>query len=108
MSAADVGADRARLTEVTIMTMTPAQLQKQNALKLLNKMKQGGVAALPGAAPVVDRRAQRKADQALGLVPFAVKLNSDLIKQIHTQAEARQLSVQEVVAELLTAGLAAN
>ena len=44
-------------------------------------------------------------DQALGLVPFAVKLNSDLVKQIQALAEERQTGLNEVVAELLKKGL---
>lgn len=56
-----------------------------------------------GTAP--DRREQRKIDQALGLVPFAVKLNSDLVKQIQALADERQIGLNEVVAELLEKGL---
>jgi hypothetical protein len=60
------------------------------------------------AAVAVDRREQRKRDQALGLVPFAIKLNSDLVKQLHALAQQRETSLNELVAELLNKGLKAK
>lgn len=89
------------------MAMKPAELQKFNAMKLVNRMKNSpGSRALPGAdsAPV-DRREQRRLDQAAGLVPFAVKLNGDLIRQIHALASQRKTAVNELVAELLQKAL---
>jgi len=69
--------------------------------------------AAPGAAgfgnsdvAAIDRREQRKRDQALGLVPFAVKLNGDLVQQLQTLAKERELDLNQLVAELLTKGLA--
>jgi len=56
---------------------------------------------------VVDRREQRKRDQALGLVPFAVKLNSELVLQLQNLAKERGVDLNEAVAEVLTKGLAA-
>jgi hypothetical protein len=53
----------------------------------------------------VDKREQRKLDQAKGLVPFAVKINADLVEKIQNIAKDEQLSVNEVVAELLQKGL---
>jgi hypothetical protein len=38
-------------------------------------------------------------------VPFAVKLNGDLVKQIQALAQTRQTGLNEVVAELLKKGL---
>ena len=88
------------------MALNPAELQKLNAMKLVNQMQNAGGHGRPGGtvAPT-DRREQRRLDQAAGLVPFAVKLNGDLIKQIHTLAEERKVSVNEVVAELLQKAL---
>lgn len=60
------------------------------------------------AANMQDKREQRKRDQEAGLVPFAVKLQGDLIKQIQTLAESQQKSQGEVTAELLTKALAAK
>jgi len=59
-------------------------------------------------APVVDRREQRKRDQALGLIPFAVKLNSDLVAQLHRLAKERGVGLNEVTAELLHKGIKAK
>ncbi len=86
--------------------MTPAELQKYNAMKLVNRMKNAGTHGHPGSTskPVV-RREQRRLDQAAGLGPFAVKLNSDLVKQIHALATERKTDVNEVVAELLQTAL---
>jgi hypothetical protein len=58
-----------------------------------------------GAAAVIDKREQRKRDQALGLVPFAVKLEGDLIKRIHALAQERNTGLNELLAELLKKGL---
>lgn len=51
------------------------------------------------------RREQRKLDQSLGLVPFAVKLNGDLVRQLQALAQERQTGLNELVAELLKKGL---
>jgi hypothetical protein len=61
-----------------------------------------------GAGVVVDRREQRKRDQALGLVPFAIKLNGDLVKQLHVLAQERETSLNELVDGLLKKGLKAK
>ena len=61
-----------------------------------------------GASAVVDRREQRKRDQALGLVPFAVKLDGDLVRQLHAAAQKRGSSLNELTAELLKKGLNAT
>lgn len=88
------------------MAMKPAELQKLNAMKLVNQMKNAGGHGRPGGtvAPI-DRREQRRLDQAAGLVPFAVKLNSDLVAQIHALATGRKTGVNEIVAELLQKAL---
>ena len=67
--------------------MKKTGLAKSDAKKLMGKMNTAGSAGFGNdAAPVVDKREQRKRDQALGLVPFAVKLNSDLVKQLQALA----------------------
>lgn len=88
------------------MALTPAELQKLNAMKLVNQMKNAGAHGRPGGTvKTVDRREQRRLDQAAGLVPFAVKLNSDLVKQVHALAADRKTGVNETVAELLQKAL---
>ena len=88
--------------------MKKSGMAKMQAMKLSGKMKQPGAAAFGQAAPVaLDRREQRNLDQSLGLVPFAVKLNADLVQQIKTLVQERECGVNELVAELLTKALAA-
>ncbi|MDQ1812670.1 hypothetical protein F2P44_14365 [Massilia sp. CCM 8695] len=88
--------------------MKKTGMAKSDAKKLMGKMVAPGAAGFGNADnAAVDRREQRKRDQALGLVPFAVKLNSDLVLQLQTLAKERDTDLNEVVAELLAKGLAA-
>ena len=88
--------------------MKKTGMAKSDAKKLMGKMVAPGAAGFGNADnAAVDRREQRKRDQALGLVPFAVKLNSDLVLQLQTLAKERNADLNEVVAELLAKGLAA-
>ena len=87
--------------------MKKTALAKSDAKKLMGKMNVPGAGAFGKEAVVVDLREQRKRDQALGLVPFAVKLNSDLVLQLQTLAKERDADLNELVAELITKGLAA-
>jgi len=88
--------------------MKRTDLEKNKGLKINSKLKLAGSPDRFGkeAAVVLDRREQRKLDQSLGLVPFAVKLNIDLVNQIQALAQERQTGLNEVVAELLKKGLA--
>lgn len=89
------------------MTMKPTELQKHSALKIVNKMKKAATPDRFGgtAAAVPDRREQRRLDQAAGLIPFAVKLNRDLVVQVNALAQERKVAVSTVVAELLQTAL---
>lgn len=89
--------------------MKKTALAKSDAKKLMGKMNVpgAGAGAFGKEAVVVDRREQRKRDQALGLVPFAVKLNSDMVLQLQTLAKERGADLNELVAEVLAKGLAA-
>lgn len=57
---------------------------------------------------VIDKREQRKRDQALGLVPFAVKLNSELVKQLQALATEHGVDMNTTVADILAKGLLAT
>ncbi len=89
--------------------MKKTDLEKNKGLKLKGQMQQ---AQIPGRfaadAALPDRREQRKLDQAAGLVPFAVKLQADLIKQVRELAEKEGVSLNDVTARLVQAGLAAQ
>ena len=88
--------------------MKHAELEKLKGVKIEDKM---GRAVTPGrfgqgSANLPSRREQRKLDQEKGLVPFAVKLDGELVKQLHALAQERKTGLNEIVAELLNKGLA--
>jgi hypothetical protein len=85
--------------------MKKTQLEKLKAAKIEGSMRRERGLIPDSAAPALDRREQRKRDQAAGLVPFAVKLHGDLVKRIHALAQERKASLNDVVAELLEKGL---
>lgn len=88
--------------------MKKTGMAKSDAKKLMGMMvAPGGAGFGGGSAVVIDRREQRKRDQALGLIPFAVKLNSDLVQQLQALAKERGLDLNEVTAEVLLKGLKA-
>lgn len=86
--------------------MKKTDLEKQKALKLMGKL---NAAVPPGrlaaTAPAVDRREQRRLDQAAGLVSFPVKLHQPLITALNTKAQADGVSVNELVNTLLAEAL---
>jgi hypothetical protein len=87
--------------------MKQAELEKLKGVKIGDRM---GRAATPGrfgkdAAGMPNRREQRKLDQAQGLIPFAVKIDGELVKQIQALAQERKTGLNELVAELLKKGL---
>ena len=88
--------------------MKATDIYKNQGLKISGQMKQAGTPdRFGGAANAAQaRREQRKLDQAQGLVAFAVKLDSALIKQIQDLAQASGTGVNETVAALLVKGLA--
>ncbi|WP_256081644.1 hypothetical protein [Massilia sp. YIM B04103] len=86
--------------------MKKTDLAKNDAKKLMGKMVAPGASAFGNTgAAAVDKREQRKRDQALGLVPFAVKLNGDLVKRLQALATERGLDMNTLVAEVLAKGL---
>ena len=87
--------------------MKKTDLEKNKGLKINSGVNRFGTPGRFGkdAGLVVDRREQRKLDQALGLVPFAVKLKGELVQRVQALAQARQAGLSEVVAELLEKAL---
>lgn len=61
-----------------------------------------------GASQVLDKREQRDRDREQGLVPFAVKLHEDLVRDIHAASQKRGVGLNELTAELIRKGLAAK
>jgi hypothetical protein len=85
--------------------MKKAEMEKLKGRKLV-----GGSQNVPdrygrdSTAPL-EKREQRVRDREMGLVPFAVKLHGDLIKEIHAIVQSRASTLNEVTAELLQEGL---
>lgn len=86
--------------------MKKTDLAKSDAKKLMNQMGAKGAAFGAAKTPAVDRREQRERERALGLVPFAVKLNGDLVKQLQALSSERGVDLNQLVAQLLQKGLA--
>ena len=87
--------------------MKRTELEKNKGLAIQDRMQKSGVPGRYGqqSGQVPSRRERREADQALGLVPFAVKLNGHLIAKILALQQQRGTALNDVVAELLEAGL---
>ena len=88
--------------------MKRTELEKAKGQKLSGNMKLNSIPDRFGkdAGALVDKREQRKRDQELGLIPYAVKLHGDLINQIKALAETQDKSLNDITAELLARGLA--
>lgn len=90
--------------------MKKTDLEKNNALKIRSEMRN----TLPpdrfagGHAVAATRREQRDLDRARGLVPFAVKLEGDLVRQLQALAQQRNEPLNEIVAAVLKKGLTAS
>ncbi|MES2098527.1 MAG: hypothetical protein V4569_01790, partial [Pseudomonadota bacterium] len=82
-------------------------LTKHLAKKLDGRMKAAGVPDrfAQGAAEATDKREQRRLDSAAGLVPFACKLPSALVKRLHERAAAHEGGVNALVAQALERAL---
>lgn len=88
--------------------MKKTDLYKNLAQKVEGRMKQAGTPDRFAQGAVLDRKEQRKLDQAKGLIPFAVKLDAELAAELRSLSESRQLGLNELVDELLRKGLAAG
>jgi len=87
--------------------MKKFDLEKAKAQKTVGKMKQEGVPGQFGGAvdAALDRRAQRKLDQAQGLVSFPVKLRQGVIDQIRERAVQQDKSTNDIIGQLLEQAL---
>lgn len=88
--------------------MKRTDLEKNKALKTMENMKKEGTPGRFGnasASATIDRREQRKLDQAQGLVSFPVKLKQTVVDEIRAQATAQNISTNEVLGNLLEKAL---
>ena len=88
--------------------MKRTDLYKNLSHKVENRMKQAGTPERFAQGVVLDRKEQRKLDQAKGLIPFAVKLDAQLAGEVRKLADSRQVGVNELVDELLRKGMATD
>lgn len=88
--------------------MKKADLEKQLGKKISGRMQQEPHPDRYGAASggIADKREQRERERAAGLIPFAVKLPQDLVAKLQAIAVERGMTLNDVTAELLQAGLA--
>ena len=86
--------------------MKKADLAKSDAKKIMNQMGTKSTSFGGADAAPADRREQRERDRALGLVPFAVKLNGDLVAQLQALAKERGVDMNQLVDEVVRKGLA--
>lgn len=89
------------------MSMKKTDLVKNLAKKIDGQMKASGVPGRfgQGSAAVVDKREQRRLDAEAGLVPFACKLPTALVKQLHEHAAGHEGGMNALVAGLLRKAL---
>jgi hypothetical protein len=87
------------------MTMKKFELEKRKAEKLHNDLYGANTPDRFAAGAVLDKKEQRKLDQAQGLVPFACKLNQDLIKELHAACAERNMGINDLMDELVRKGL---
>ncbi len=87
--------------------MKRTDLEKAKALALEERMRKAGTPDRFGkqAGEARSRREQREQDRAQGLVPFAVKLDGELVKRLQTLAQESNLTLGELTSELLRKGL---
>lgn len=90
--------------------MKKTDMEKLKGSKIDGRIKRAGTPGRFGvgaAAAATSRREQRERERALGLVPFAVKLDGELVKRILALAQESRTGLNEVVAGLLEKGLKA-
>ena len=86
--------------------MKKTDLYKKLGLKIDDKLKQAATPERFAQGGVLDRKAQRKLDQAKGLIPFAVKLDAQLANELRELAQTKGLDMHQLVDELIRKGMA--
>jgi hypothetical protein len=89
------------------VAMKRTELAKHKGKKIDDRMNRAPAADRfgGGAATLVDRKELRKRDRELGLVPFAVKLESDLVTKLRELAKDKNVELNELVGSLLRKSL---
>lgn len=87
------------------MTMKRTELEKRKGLAIANALRQQGNRYGPAQAAPTDRKAQRAAERAAGLVPMAVKLPETLLQALRERAQREEANLDQLVARLLADAL---
>jgi hypothetical protein len=88
------------------MSWKKTDLERLKAASLTDRLDKAAPPARYGSeSRLLSRKEQRERDRAQGLVPFAVKLNGELVQKLHALAARRKTSLNDVVTELLEKGL---
>jgi hypothetical protein len=90
--------------------MKRTDLEKLQGKQLTGRMRSASVPDRFGkdASPSIDKREQRRRDAAAGLIPFATKLPSDLVRQLREEAEREGVPLNAWVGILLGEARAAR
>lgn len=89
------------------MSMSKTDLEKKRGININSRMGATGIPErFAGGAAVVDKREQRRRDQASGLVPFACKLPAELVKQIQQRGMAEAGGINGFLVDVLAPLLA--
>lgn len=89
--------------------MKKTDLEKLKGLRIAGEMRRAAPPERYGKGSAAEtRRERRRREQALGLMPFAVKLEAELVRRVHERATVRAASLDDTVAELLRRGLDAG
>lgn len=86
--------------------MKRTELEKLKGKKVEGLQKAAGPYRAPDGGE--DRRERRRRERELGLVPFAVKLDGELVNRVRERAAQAGGDINATVAELLTRGLEAK
>jgi hypothetical protein len=87
--------------------MKKTALEKLKAAKIVTEMRKTAPADryAQGSNAVPNRREQRRLDRERGLVPFAVKIDSELVAQLRKAATERGVDMNDLIDEMLRKAL---
>ena len=88
--------------------MKQAELEKLKGKKIAGGGQGRSARYGKASGEAANRREQREREREQGLVPFAVKLHADLVRELHEAARTRGLGLNELTDELIRKGLAAR
>ena len=86
--------------------MKKTDMERLKGARIAGQMKQAGAPARYGKDSALEsRRERRRREQALGLVPVALKLDARLLERLREHAKRRGTALDAAAAELLQQAL---